>query len=76
MILFYRYTNPTVTNGQMHPCQPVIMEVGVLFLCNKHTHTKCSITDQMVMIALIIYLVSSIYIFKIIVLNIGVHCLR
>ncbi|XP_025097718.1 transportin-3-like isoform X1 [Pomacea canaliculata] len=23
----FRYTNPTVTNGQMHPCQPVIMEL-------------------------------------------------
>lgn len=24
----YRHTNPTISNGQLHPCQPVIQEVS------------------------------------------------
>lgn len=34
----FRYTNPTVTNGQMHPCQPVIMELWPVLsqACSKY----------------------------------------
>ncbi|ESO89343.1 hypothetical protein LOTGIDRAFT_177445 [Lottia gigantea] len=34
----FRYTNPTVTNGQVHPCQAVIQEVWVVLsqACNKY----------------------------------------
>lgn len=34
----FRHTNPTVTNGQMHPCQPVIMEMWPVLsqACSKY----------------------------------------
>ncbi|KAK7492007.1 hypothetical protein BaRGS_00016671 [Batillaria attramentaria] len=34
----FRYTNPTVTNGQLHPCQPVIMELWPVLsqACSKY----------------------------------------
>ncbi|KAK7108377.1 transportin-3-like isoform X2 [Littorina saxatilis] len=34
----FRYTNPTITNGQKHPCQPVIMEMWPVLsqACNKY----------------------------------------
>ena len=28
----FRHTNATVTNGQIHPCQPVVQEVRIFFL--------------------------------------------
>ena len=42
----HRYTNPTVTNGQMHPCQPVIMEVrGSVMVSPWLVHVGCCASE-------------------------------